>query len=41
MFWIDKWLNCGPLQQYALNELSDDLLHSKFSDVLVDGVLGR
>lgn len=38
MFWTDKWLSCCPLYQYALNDVSQDMLHSKIGDFLDDGV---
>ncbi|CAL2261052.1 unnamed protein product [Prunus armeniaca] len=25
-FWTDNWLSCGPLQQHALTELTEDML---------------
>ncbi|CAL9024686.1 unnamed protein product, partial [Prunus brigantina] len=38
LFWTDRWLNCGPLQQFALIDLSEDMLQLNVSDFLEDGV---
>ncbi|CAL2272822.1 unnamed protein product [Prunus armeniaca] len=38
LFWTNKWLSCGPLQQFALIDLSEDMLQLNVSDFLEDGV---
>ena len=38
LFWTDSWLSCGPLQQFALINLSKDMFQLNVSDLLEDGV---
>ncbi|CAL2267138.1 unnamed protein product [Prunus armeniaca] len=38
LLWTDRWLSCGPLQQFALIDLFEDILHLNVSDFLEDGV---
>ncbi|CAL8099943.1 unnamed protein product [Prunus armeniaca] len=38
LFWTDRWLSCGPLQQFALIDLSEDMLQLNVSDFWEDGI---
>ena len=38
LFWTDNWLSCGTLRQWATIDLSEELIQTKVSDFLDDGV---
>ncbi|KAB5538371.1 hypothetical protein DKX38_015904 [Salix brachista] len=38
LFWTDNWLSCGVLRQWATIDLSEELLQTKVSDFLDNGV---
>ncbi|CAL2241534.1 unnamed protein product [Prunus armeniaca] len=38
LFWTYRWLSCGPLQQFALIDLSEDMLQLNVSNFLEDRV---
>ncbi|KAB5560806.1 hypothetical protein DKX38_005763 [Salix brachista] len=38
LFWTDNWLSCGVLRQRATIDLSEELLQTKVSDFLDNGV---
>ncbi|CAL8174658.1 unnamed protein product [Prunus armeniaca] len=38
LFWTDRWLSCGPLYQYAIIDLSEEMLKLNVGDFLEEGV---
>ncbi|CAL2271837.1 unnamed protein product [Prunus armeniaca] len=38
LFWTDRWLSCGPLYQYALIDLYEEMLQLNVGDFLEEGV---
>ncbi|KAG5230022.1 ribonuclease protein [Salix suchowensis] len=38
LFWTDNWLSCGALRQWATIDVFEELLQTKVSDFLDDGV---
>lgn len=38
LFWTDRWLSCGPLYQYLLIDLFEEMLQLNVGDFLDEGV---